>query len=66
LITIPSGKPEHFFKQAKEILSKKGKIVLIMKKNSEEFKKESKDFKLVEERTVMQGKEEWKALVFEN
>jgi 23S rRNA G2445 N2-methylase RlmL len=65
LITIPSGNPEQFFKQAKEVLKKNGKLVLIMKKGAEEIKKASKDFKLKEERVIMQGKEEWKFLVLE-
>ncbi len=65
LITIPSKNSEQFFKQAKEVLSKKGKLVLIMKKGATEMKKAAKEFKLVEERVVMQGKEEWKVIVFE-
>ncbi|MBN1644923.1 hypothetical protein JW851_02705 [Candidatus Woesearchaeota archaeon] len=65
LITMPSGNPLEFFKQAKEVLSSKGVMVLIMKKNIEEFKKASKEFKLKQERVIMQGKEEWGVLVFE-
>jgi 23S rRNA G2445 N2-methylase RlmL len=64
LVTIPSGNPEQVLKQAKEVLKKNGKLVLIMKKGTEEFKK-TKEFKLKEERVMMQGKEEWKVLVFE-
>ncbi|MBD3361922.1 hypothetical protein GF358_03980 [Candidatus Woesearchaeota archaeon] len=65
LVTIPSVPASEFFKQAKEILSPKGKMVLIMRKNVEEFRKGSQDFKLVEERAVMQGKEEWNILLFQ-
>jgi len=63
LVTMPSVNADTFFKQAKQIISKKGKIVLIMKTNAEEFKRAGKEFKLAEERTIMQGKEEWRVLI---
>ncbi|MBW2973231.1 hypothetical protein KY346_02470 [Candidatus Woesearchaeota archaeon] len=65
LATMPvQGKQEEFFKQAELVMKKNGKIVLIMRKDSEKYKEAGNKFKLSEERKVMQGKEEWTILVF--
>ncbi len=53
-----------FFERAKAILKKNGRIGLILRQGVEEYKALAKDFKVEHERTIKQGKEEWKILVF--
>lgn len=66
LVTIPlRGKEEEFFKQAELVVKKTGKIVLITQKEAGKLKEAGKKFKLIHERTIMQGKEQWDVLVFE-
>ncbi len=53
-----------FFERAKAILKKNGKISLVLRQGAEEYKEAAKGFILEHERTIRQGKEEWKILVF--
>ncbi len=52
-----------FFERAKAILKKNGKICLVLRQGAEEYKALAKGFSVEHERTIMQGKEEWKILV---
>ncbi|MBW2986434.1 methyltransferase [Candidatus Woesearchaeota archaeon] len=57
---------KELFYQADFILSKKGKIALLTRpQRTELLKKYTDKFKLIDERSVMQGKSEWSILVFE-
>ncbi len=53
-----------FFERAKAILKKNGKIGLVLRQGAEEYKAAAKGFSVEHERTISQGKEEWKILVF--
>ncbi|MEM4242524.1 MAG: hypothetical protein QXM31_01330 [Candidatus Woesearchaeota archaeon] len=53
-----------FFERAKAILKKNGKIGLVLRQGAEEYKAAAKGFIVEHERTIRQGKEEWKILVF--
>ncbi len=53
-----------FFERAKAILKKNGKICLVLRQGAEEYKQAAKGFIAEHERTIRQGKEEWKILVF--
>lgn len=58
---------KELFYQAEYILSKKGKIVMLIRPQREEIikkKAEEHKFMLKENRIVMKGKEEWKILIF--
>ncbi|MEM2915790.1 MAG: hypothetical protein QXT19_00300 [Candidatus Woesearchaeota archaeon] len=52
-----------FFERAKAILKKNGKIALVLRQGAEEYKQAAKEFSVEHERTIKQGKEEWKILV---
>lgn len=53
-----------FFERAKTILKKNGKIGMVLRQGAEEYKAAAKEFSVEQERTIMQGKEEWKIIVF--
>jgi 23S rRNA G2445 N2-methylase RlmL len=52
-----------FFERAKAILKKNGKIGIVLRQGAEEYKSLAKGFSVEQERTIMQGKEEWKIVV---
>ncbi len=52
-----------FFERAKAILKKNGKIGLVLRQGAEEYKQAAKGFSVEHERTIRQGKEEWKIVV---
>jgi putative N6-adenine-specific DNA methylase len=52
-----------FFERMNEILSEDGTIVLCMKQGVDVVKKHAKEFKIIKEHIVMQGKEELRVLV---
>jgi len=54
-----------FFERAKSILKKNGKICLVLRQGAEEYKQAAKGFVAEHERTIRQGKEEWKIVVFQ-
>lgn len=55
-----------FFERAKAILKKNGKIGLVLRQGTEAHQEAAKthNFSLKHERTIMQGKEAWKVLIF--
>ncbi|MEM4254290.1 MAG: hypothetical protein QXR48_02810 [Candidatus Woesearchaeota archaeon] len=52
-----------FFERAKAILKKNGKIGLVLRQGFEEYRQAANEFSVEHERTISQGKEEWKILV---
>ncbi len=56
---------ETFFKRTKEILSEKGKMVLVLKRGTEIYEELAEEFKLIEKKELMQGKEKVYVLMFE-
>lgn len=55
---------EMFFKRAKEVLSKQGRMVLILKRGAEIYEEMAKGFKIAEKLELMQGKEKIVVLIF--
>lgn len=55
---------EQLFNRAKHALTENGKIILVLKKNTEIYKEKAKDFSLIEEKEIMQGKERIKIMVY--
>ncbi len=55
---------ETFFKRTKEVLTSKGKLVLILKKGTEIYEEMAEGFEIVEKLEVMQGQEKVDVLIF--
>ncbi len=68
IITLPeAGTEKEVMKQAAIILNPKGRITLITRKGIDVLKEAAvlNKLKLIQERKIMQGKEEWTALTFQ-